>query len=100
MMMSKKATMKLNNRNADRSGVLEAGGLSLGGRPRGPIRRNFLGQVGAAATAAGALATPSVSSAQSIGGGSNNTVSTAPLAGVSNRRVMEAMELRVAEAIQ
>ena len=98
--MSKKATIKLNDRNADHSGVLETDGLSVGERPRGPNRRKFLGQVGAAATAAGALATPSVSSAQSIGGGSNNTVSTAPLAGVSNRRVMEAMELRVAEAIQ
>jgi hypothetical protein len=92
--------MKLNDRNADHSVVLETDGLSVGERPRGPNRRKFLGQVGAAATAAGALAIPSVSSAQSSGGGPNNTVSTAPLAGVSNRRVMAAMELRVAEAIQ
>jgi membrane-associated phospholipid phosphatase len=74
---------------------------SVGERPRGPDRRKFLGQVGAAATvAAGALASPSVSSAQAIGGSSNSLGGVAPLAGVNNRRVIEAMELRVAEAIQ
>jgi hypothetical protein len=53
--------------------------------------------VAAAATfAAGALASPSVSSAQAIGGSSGGV---APLAGVNNRCVMEAFELRVAEAM-
>jgi hypothetical protein len=82
------------------SGVLETDSPSVGERPRGPNRRKFLGQVGAAATAVGALACPSVSSAQAVGGGSVGTGSAASLAGVNNRRVMEAMELRVAEAIQ
>ena len=83
------------------SGVLETDSPSVGERPRGPNRRKLLGQVGAAATfAAGALASPSVSSAQAIGGNSNSPGGVAPLAGVTNRRVMEAMELRVAEAIQ
>jgi hypothetical protein len=83
------------------SGVLETDSPSVGERPRGPDRRKFLGQVGAAATvAAGALASPSVSSAQAIGGSSNSLGGVAPLAGVNNRRVIEAMELRVAEAIQ
>jgi hypothetical protein len=82
-------------------GVLETDSPSVGERPRGPDRRKFLGQVGAAATvAAGALASPSVSSAQAIGGSSNSLGGVAPLAGVNNRRVIEAMELRVAEAIQ
>ena len=69
-------------------------------RPRGPKRREFLGQVGAAATfAAGALASPSVSSAQAIGGSSNGPGGAAPL--VNNRsRVIEAFELRVAEAME
>jgi hypothetical protein len=82
------------------SGVREADGLSVGGRPRGPNRRKFLGQVGAAATAAGALASPSVSSAQAIGGSSNSLGGVAPRTGVNNRRVSEAFELRVAEATQ
>src|SRR6516225_8614748 len=75
---------------------------SAGERPRGPNRRKFLGQVGAAVSfAAGALASPSVSSAQAIGGGSNSPGGAAPLAGVNNRsRVMEAFELRVAEAME
>jgi hypothetical protein len=41
-----------------------------------------------------------VFSAQAIGGGSNGPGRTAPLAGLSNRRVMEAFELRVAEAME
>jgi hypothetical protein len=41
-----------------------------------------------------------MSSAQVIGGSSNNLGGAAPLAGVTNRRVMEAFELRMAEAIQ
>jgi len=72
-----------------------------GERPRGSNRRKFLGQAGAAATfAAGALASPSVSSAQAIGRSSNGPGGTAPLADVNNRRVMEAFELRVAEAME
>jgi hypothetical protein len=46
------------------------------------------------------LASPSVSSAQAIGGSSNNLGGVAPPAGVNNRRVSEAFELRVAEAVQ
>jgi hypothetical protein len=41
-----------------------------------------------------------VSSAQAIGGSSSSPGGAAPLAGVTNRRVIEAFELRVAEAIQ
>ena len=75
---------------------------SVGERPSGPNRRKFLRQVGAAATfVAGALASPSVSSAQAIGGSSNSAGGAAPLAGVNNRsRVIEAFELRVAEAME
>ena len=81
-------------------GVLETDSPPVGERPNGGNRRKFLGQVGAAATfAAGALASPSVSSAQDVGIGSNSPGGIAPLAGVTNRRVIEAMELRVAEAI-
>jgi membrane-associated phospholipid phosphatase len=80
---------------------MRGGTASVGERPRGPNRRKFLGQVGAAATfAAGAVATSSVSSAQAIGGSSNGPGGAAPLADVNNRRVIEALELRVAEAIQ
>ena len=72
----------------------------VGERPSGANRRKFLGQVGAAATfAAGALASPSVSCAQAVGSSSNSPGGIAPLAGVTNRRVIEATELRVAEAI-
>ena len=82
-------------------GVLETDSPTVGERPRSPNRRKFLGQVGAAATfAAGALASPSVSSAQAIGGSSNSPGGVAPLAGVNNRRVREAFEIRMAEAIQ
>ena len=83
------------------SGVLETDSPSVGERPRGPNRRKFLGQLGAAATfAAGTLASPSVSSAQAIGGRSNSPGGVAPPAGVNNRRVSEAFELRMAEAIE
>src|SRR6516162_11857909 len=83
------------------SGVLETDSPSVGERPRGPNRRKFLGQVGAAATfSAGALASPSVSAAQAIGGSSNGPGGATPLAGVNNRRVMEAFELRVVEAME
>jgi hypothetical protein len=83
------------------SGVLEADSPTVGERPRGPNRRKVLGQAGAAATfAAGALASPSVSSAQAIGGSSNSPGGVAPLAGVNNRRVIEAFEIRVAAATQ
>jgi hypothetical protein len=83
------------------SGVFETDSPSVCEEPGGPNRRKFLGQAGAAATfVAGALASPSVSSAQVIGSSSNSLGGTAPLAGVTNRRVIEAFELRVAEAIQ
>jgi hypothetical protein len=81
--------------------LTETDSPSVGESPRGTNRRKFLGQVGAAATfAAGGLASPSVSSAQVIGGKSNSLGGVASLAGVNNRRVIEAFELRVAEAIQ
>ena len=83
------------------SGVLDTDSPSVGERPRGPNRRKFLGQVATAATfAAGAVASPSVSSAQAIGGSSNSPGGVARPAGVNNSRVMEAFELRVAEANQ
>jgi hypothetical protein len=41
-----------------------------------------------------------MSSAQAIGGSSNSPGGPAPLAGVNNRRVKEAFEIRMAEAIQ
>ena len=82
-------------------GVLDTVSPSTGERPKGPNRRRLLSQAGAAATfAAGALASPSVSAAQAIGGSSNGPGGATPLAGVNNRRVMEAFELRVAEAME
>ena len=99
--MIQETAIKSDDQNADHSGVLETDGPSVGERPRGANRRKFLGQVGAAATfAAGALASPSVSSAQAIGGSSNSPSGLAPLAGVTNRRVSEAFEIRTAEAIK
>src|SRR6516162_294151 len=72
-----------------------------GERPRGSNRRKFLGQAGAAATfAAGALARPSASSAQALRGISNNPSGAAAPAGVNNQRVIEALEIRVAEAVR
>lgn len=81
------------------SAVPETDSPSVGETPRGPNRRKILGQIGAAATAAGALASPSMSSAQTVGSSSNSSGVGAPPAGVTNRRVMEAMQLRVAEAV-
>ena len=82
-------------------GGTETDSPSVGERPRGPNRRKFLGQASAAATlGAGALTSPSVSSAQAIGASSNSLGGLAPLAGVNTRRVMEAFELRMAEAVQ
>jgi len=82
-------------------GGTETDSPSVGERPRGPNRRKFLGQASAAATlGAGALASLSVSSAQAIGASSNSLGGLAPLAGVNTRRVMEAFELRMAEAVQ
>jgi membrane-associated phospholipid phosphatase len=101
MMMSQEAAIKLDDQNADHSGAIEANGPSVGERSRSANRRKFLGQVGAAATlAAGALASPSVSSAQAVGGSSNSPNGPAPLAGANNRRVSEAFEIRMAEAIK
>ena len=80
--------------------VLNTDSPSVSERPKGPHRRRLLSQAGAAATlAAGALVRPSVSSAQAIGGSSNSPGAVAPLAGVKNRRVIEAFELRVAQAV-
>ena len=82
-------------------GGTETDSPSVDERPRGPNRRKFLGQASAAATlGAGALTSPSVSSAQAIGASSNSLGGLAPLAGVNTRRVMEAFELRMAEAVQ
>ena len=81
------------------SAVPETDSPPVGETPRGPNRRKILGQIGAAATAAGALASPSMSSAQTVGSSSNSSGVGAPPAGVTNRRVMEAMQLRVAEAV-
>jgi hypothetical protein len=95
------AAKKSDDQNADHSGGLETDGLWVGERLRGANRRKFLGQVGAVATfAAGALASPSVSSAQAVGGSSSSPGGPAPLAGVNNRRVSEAFEIRMAEAIK
>src|SRR5690348_15223142 len=101
MMMSQEAAIKSDDQNADHSGMLETDDPSVGERPRGANRRKFLGQVGAAATfAAGALASPSVSRAQAIAGSSNGQGGPAPLAAVNDRRVREAFEIRMAEAIK
>jgi len=100
-MMSQEAAIKSDDQNGDHSGVLAADGLSVGERARGANRRKFLGQVGAAATfAAGALASPSVSRAEAIGDSSNSPGALGPLADVNNRRVREAFEIRMAEAVK
>jgi hypothetical protein len=82
------------------AGAADADSRSGGAWPTAPSRRKFLGQVGAATTAAAVLASPSVSSAQVIGAGSNSSDGVTLPAGVNNTRVIEAFELRVAEAIQ
>jgi membrane-associated phospholipid phosphatase len=84
----------MNDASHSAGGDPETDSCSVGDRPRSANRRRFLSQIGAAASfAAGALGSPSRSSAQAVGGSSNSP-------GVSNRHVMEAFELRVAEAVQ
>src|SRR5271155_4911220 len=64
---------------------------------RGSSRRQFLGQIGVAAgLAAGKFAAPAVASAQE---GLRSASGAAAAAGVTNGRVLEAFELRVAEAM-
>jgi hypothetical protein len=66
-------------------------------KTRGSSRRQFLGQVGVAAgLAAGTFAAPAVASAQE---GPRSVSGAAAAAGVTNGRVLEAFELRVAEAM-
>ncbi|HEU0154860.1 MAG TPA: vanadium-dependent haloperoxidase [Stellaceae bacterium] len=84
----------------DGGGAVETGGSAVAEWPKGPSRRKFLGRAGAAATAAGVLASPSESPARAIGGGSTGPGGTAPIAGVKNRRVIDAFELRVSEAVR
>src|SRR5271163_5000698 len=63
-------------------------------------RRAFMGQVGAAAgVAAAALAAPSVASAQSASRSTESSGAALP-ATVTNNRIIEAFELRVAEATE
>jgi hypothetical protein len=63
---------------------------------KGASRRQFLGQVGAAAgLAAGTLAAPAVASAQSV---SSSATEVALPSGVTNPRIIDAFTLRVAEA--
>src|SRR5271166_2223745 len=66
---------------------------------KGSNRRRFLGQVGSAAVAvaAGTLTTPSTASAQSAG---STDASVAIPPGVTNKRVIEAFNLRFREATQ
>src|SRR5262249_32147543 len=82
------------------SGGLKTDNLSVGERPRGLNRRRLLGQAGVATFAAGALECPSVSPAPAIGGSLNSPGGLAPLTDANNRRVIEAFELRVGEALQ
>jgi hypothetical protein len=77
----------------------EGGGCAAGDIPKGPDRRHFLGQAGsvAATLAAGAFtgsATASAQTAESIGAG------VATPEWVTNKRVMEAFQVRVGMAIQ
>ncbi len=79
------------------SGVLEGdSGFPVETTPSGPNRRQFFGQAGgvAAKVAAGALTISFAASAQSA-----ETAVAIP-ATVSNRRVIEAFNLRVGEAVQ
>src|SRR5262249_38805124 len=67
-------------------------------KAKGTSRRAFFGQAGVAATvAAGILANPSKASANQQGFATGQNAATTP-AGVTNRRVVESFELRVAEA--
>ena len=84
--------------NESRKDVLDRGSRSVSKGQKGINRRKFLGQVGMAATAAvGALASPPVASAQLTG---NTAGNLQPPGCVTNRRVRQAFELRVAEARQ
>jgi hypothetical protein len=67
--------------------------------PKGSNRRHFLGQVGsaAAALAAGSLTAPSAASAQSL---DSSAAGVATPEGVTNKRLIEAFNLRVREAVQ
>jgi hypothetical protein len=62
-------------------------------KPKGPNRRHFVGQLGSAmaSLAAGALSASSVASAESAG-------SSAAVEGLTNKRVIQAFNLRVGEA--
>jgi hypothetical protein len=78
------------------SGALEKENPSPTTAPNNSNRRQFLGQVGVAAgIAAGTLAAPSVTSAQS-----SNAAASVPATpqGVSNSRIIEAFQLRVTGA--
>jgi hypothetical protein len=74
------------------------GSSSAGKTTRGPDRRHFLGRAGsvAATLAAGALTGPAVASAQQAG----LMDGAAAPPGVTNRRVMEALQLRLGIAMQ
>src|SRR6516164_5391046 len=85
---------------AERS-LQQADAPPLGKSLAAPDRRKFFGQLGMAATfAAGALASPSASSAQIVGGSSGSPAGVPALPDGTNSRVEEATQLRVAEAIQ
>lgn len=76
-------------------GPLEKENASRVTAPKNSNRRQFLGQVGVAASiAAGTLAAPSVTSAQSAASSAPATPS-----GVNNSRIAQAFQLRVTEAV-
>jgi hypothetical protein len=76
-------------------GPLEKENASPVTAPKNSNRRQFLGQVGVAASiAAGTLAAPSVTSAQSAAASAPATPS-----GVNNSRIAQAFQLRVTEAV-
>ena len=76
-------------------GPLEKENASPVTAPKNSNRRQFLGQVGVAASiAAGTLAAPSVTSAQSAASSAPATPS-----GVNNARIAQAFQLRVTEAV-
>ena len=86
--------------NAGKSGELEGESTpSFEKMPNGSNRRHFLGKVGsaAAALAAGSLTAPAPASAQSS---DRNALDVAVPEGVTNKRVIEAFNLRVREALQ
>src|ERR1700721_1254164 len=76
-------------------GALEKENASPVTASKNSNRRQFLGQVGVAASiAAGTLAAPSVTSAQSAASSAPATPS-----GVNNARIAQAFQLRVTEAV-